>query len=464
LTASIVFAASASVYAAKLVLVNGDDPNVGFNDPTPAAPVGGNPGTTIGEQRRIAMNYVLGIWGKTLTGTNVTIEVLSGFIPQECGAGGGVLASAGPFTIFNNTDGVKFQNTWYPGALANKLAKRDLDIETDGENFPEIIAVANVNIGQPNCIAGSGWYYGLDELAPADGTDYVKTMLHEVGHGLGFLSFVDESSGEFFAGLPSVWEHFLKDNTTQKTWVDMTAAERQASAINNENLVWTGFQSFVGAQRTLELKPQLDLFVTGVSALNGFVYSAVPGFGLEEGKRRGSGLLAFLSTGAIPADDGCAPYTSAQASAVRGKVVVVARGTCAFTQKAENAQNAGATGVVFTNNNPNFYRFSFGIADERNIRIPVALISQQDGDKLRATAGRFATASFVDLQRRQGTDLFGRPLMFAPTLVQPGSSVSHWNVSASPNLVMEPFANGDEANSLKPNKDLTYPLMQDIGW
>jgi PA domain len=454
---------AASVQAAKLVLVNGDAPNVGFNDPTPAAPVGGNPGTTLGQQRQIAFNYVLGIWGKTLSNTNITIEVLSGFIPRACNATNGVLASAGPNTIYFGTDGTKFADTWYPGALAKKLAGRDLDNELLGENFAEIVAVANRNIGAANCIAGSGWYYGVDEKAPEDGFDYIKTMLHEVGHGLGFLSLVDESTGEYFEGLPSVWEHFLKDNTSGKTWVQMTDAERQASAINNENLVWTGFQSFVGAQRTLDVKPQLDLFITGATQLNGFVYSAVPGFGLAEGRRRGSGLLAFLSDGTV-ADDGCNPYTAAQASTVRGKIAVVARGSCVFTQKAENAQNAGASGVIITNNNPEFYRFDFGSPDERNIRIPVALISQQDGTKLRASAGRFATASFIDQPRRAGTDLFGRPLMFAPTKVRPGSSVSHWNVSASPNLVMEPFANGDESNSLKPNKDLTYSLMQDIGW
>jgi hypothetical protein len=41
------FATSHST-AAELVPVNFDDPGEGYNDPTPAAPVGGNPGTTIG--------------------------------------------------------------------------------------------------------------------------------------------------------------------------------------------------------------------------------------------------------------------------------------------------------------------------------------------------------------------------------------------------------------------------------
>ena len=47
---------------ATFTLVNGDGPNEGFNDPTPVAPVGGNPGTTLGEQRRNAFAHATGLW------------------------------------------------------------------------------------------------------------------------------------------------------------------------------------------------------------------------------------------------------------------------------------------------------------------------------------------------------------------------------------------------------------------
>ena len=39
---------------ATITIVNMNAPGVGFNDPTPAAPVGGNPGTTVGQQRLIS--------------------------------------------------------------------------------------------------------------------------------------------------------------------------------------------------------------------------------------------------------------------------------------------------------------------------------------------------------------------------------------------------------------------------
>src|SRR5438552_2520413 len=60
-------AAAGSLFAqAPIVIVVADPPGVGFSDPTPAAPVGGNEGTTVGEQRLIALRYAAAIWSSKL--------------------------------------------------------------------------------------------------------------------------------------------------------------------------------------------------------------------------------------------------------------------------------------------------------------------------------------------------------------------------------------------------------------
>jgi len=51
LLALVLCAANPANAGAIVVINNTDPPGVGFNDPTPAAPVGGNTGTTIGQQR-----------------------------------------------------------------------------------------------------------------------------------------------------------------------------------------------------------------------------------------------------------------------------------------------------------------------------------------------------------------------------------------------------------------------------
>ena len=50
--------------------------------------------------------------------------------------------------------------------------------------------------------------------------------------------------------------------------------------------------------------------------------------------------------------------------------------------------------------------------------------------------------------------------MYSPSTFATGSSVSHWDVTADPNLLMEPFANPLPAGQV----DLTQWLFADIGW
>src|SRR5687767_2689817 len=76
--------------AATLVIVNNNAAGVGFNDPTPVAPVGGNPGTTLGQQRLNAFTYAANIWGATLT-SSTPIMIRAQFTALSCTATGAVL-------------------------------------------------------------------------------------------------------------------------------------------------------------------------------------------------------------------------------------------------------------------------------------------------------------------------------------------------------------------------------------
>ena len=49
--AAVLLFASAGAQAVTITVDNADPPGVGLNDPTPVAPVGGNPGMTLGDQR-----------------------------------------------------------------------------------------------------------------------------------------------------------------------------------------------------------------------------------------------------------------------------------------------------------------------------------------------------------------------------------------------------------------------------
>src|SRR5436309_13125758 len=102
--------------SATITIVNLDGPGEGFNDPTPAAPIGGNPGTTVGQQRLIAFQYAADTWGSILD-SPVTIYIQSAFSPLACTATGATLGSAGAIQVFGNFPNTEVQNTWYHVAL-----------------------------------------------------------------------------------------------------------------------------------------------------------------------------------------------------------------------------------------------------------------------------------------------------------------------------------------------------------
>ena len=305
---SLVASSSASGQS-TIVILNNDAPGVGFNDPTAVTPVGGNGGTTRGQQRLNAAQFAANIWGATLN-SGPTITIRASWEALACTADEAVLASAGALNLRSDFANATFSNTWYSIAEGNALSGNDPSAG------PEINARFNINLGGSSCLNGAHWYLGLDGNEGTNGVDLVSVAIHEFAHGLGFSNFTNNQTGVFFMNAPSIWDRFLRDNTSGKLWVNMTAAERAASAINAGNLVWAG--------------PQ--------------VTAAVPG---------------VLNTGA---------------------------------------------------------------------------------------------------------DSANRVRMYAPSPFEPGSSVSHFDRTASPSLLMEPNITLGLNHTVGPPFDLTFPLFRDIGW
>lgn len=261
LLAAVLLAALPASAATITILVN-DGVGEGFNDPTPAVPVGGNLGLTIGQQRLNVFNQVASDWGGRLSSA-VTITIRAQFDPQFCDMSSAVLGSAGALTVHRDFVGAPFATTWYPQALANKLNGADLS------GNPDINATFNSNLGQPGC--GFTWYYGLDHNE-GGATDLYAVVEHEIAHGLGFQTFVDTSTGiKFGASAPcpcdDTYMRNLEDHSLGMTWnnVAMSDAQRQASAIDSTDLHW------VGAAVTA----QTGLFVGGVA--NGHMRMYAPG-------------------------------------------------------------------------------------------------------------------------------------------------------------------------------------------
>jgi len=449
-------------FAAEVIVFNGDPPGVGFNDPTPAAPIGGNPGTTRGQQALNVFQRAADLWGSRLQ-SDQTINVIAFFTPLSCTPTGGVLGAAAANWFFANSPAAPggqglTPDTWYHGALAEKLTKTDLTTAADPNDFFEIFTLFNSELGKPGCLTGSGWYFGLDNQQPANLIDLLAVVLHEFGHGLGFsLGTTSSNTGVRAAGLPSVWESNMLDLTTGKTWLTMTNAERMASARNDRNLVWIGNQANNNVDSVLDRAVLLT--ATGVSPISPNAAAFGGQVTQAPGQKVSAPLTAPNDGGGVSLLDGCEAYAPA---ALAGQIALVNRGNCTFALKAQNAQAAGAAALLIANNAAG--TFSPG-GTAPDVTIPVFGITTAEGAALRTAvaSGPVNAQIGASAQNRAGTTA-GYPRLFAPTVFAAGSSVSHWDVSMTPSTLMEPSITSELTSSVKNPEDLTRGLLRDIGW
>ena len=462
---AVLFAAYPAGAGSRITVVNGDPIGQGLNDPAPVTPVGGNSGTTLGQQRLNAFQQAADIWA-TILDSPVEIRVQAHFTALSCDTTSAILAQTGPTQLLSDFSpnagfpGPEFAGTWYPVALANRRSGRDLLASVD-----DMTVNFNSNLGLPSC--AFSWYYGLDNNH-GGGVDLVTTLLHEFAHGFGFLTVVGQNTGEEFSGLnaqghivngPDIYERQILDISTGKLWPEMTNAERLTSSTNTGKLVWMG--AFVTATVPGVMHGTPTLTVSAPSSVAGDYLIGLAAFGpaLTSG-----GITGTLVAALDPADmvgpttfDACSPVTNA--SALAGRVALIDRGSCTFVVKTLNVQAAGATAAIIANNVDGSPPGLGG--SDPTVTIPAVSITKADGATLRAALGSGVTVSlYLDSRRLAGTDGASHLLLFAPNPYQGGSSISHWDTSASPNLLLEPAISSDLTHGV----DLTLAALRDIGW
>ncbi|WP_422355516.1 T9SS type A sorting domain-containing protein [Roseivirga pacifica] len=127
------------------------------------------------EEAQEAFQKAIDIWSQLIS-SDVVIRVNATWSQLD----EGTLGSAIWNTAYRNFDGAKELDVWYPVALAEKMAGVDLN----GTDEADI--VANFN-------KGANWYLGTDGNPALDQYDLVSVVLHELGHGLGFVDSFDYS-------------------------------------------------------------------------------------------------------------------------------------------------------------------------------------------------------------------------------------------------------------------------------
>lgn len=448
------FATNSFAGAGRIIIVNSDPAGVGLNDPTPVAPVGGNTGTTLGEQRMNVYQAAADRWSSMLD-TDIDILAEAHFAALECDATSAILGRAGAFTFVDNFTKAPKANTWYPIALANALAGRDL-----APGQPDITMTFNSSIDKPDCLGDSGWYYGLDGNHGND-TDLFVVVMHELAHGLGVSA---PSSDETFLGnKPSVFDTHTLDLSSGNRWNQMSQTQRRVSLTNSGNLVWDGDN--VRSYISRFLQPVTTLTVTAPAAVARNFDIGTATFGPDASRAAMTGTIVRAvdagNTDGPTTFDGCTAFTNA--SAVSGQIALVDRGSCLFVTKARNAQAAGAIGVVIVDNSTTNCTPPGMAGEAPDVTIPIVSITSRDGDALKQQLSANASVTSmlrVDPSQLAGTSQQGYMRLYAPCTAEPGSSKHHWDVVSTPNLLMEPAVNGDLLHGV----DLTLYQLLDIGW
>jgi hypothetical protein len=208
----------------------------------------------------------------------------------------------------------------------------------------------------------------------------------------------------------------------------------------------------VTAGSALVLGPYQGIRLTGT--LNQEIAFGTASFGPAATPENFGGEIQVVNDGVGAGTDGCTPFTG-----FTGKIAFMDRGTCTFVVKAKNAQLAGAKGVIIGNNAAGGAPGLGG--SDPTITIPTISVSQADGTAIKAASPGVSVEFFTDPTRKAGANQ-GYVRLYAPATVALGSSISHFDTVATPNLLMEPFINADLRSAR--NLDLTPALMQDIGW
>lgn len=120
--------------------------------------------------------------------------------------GGTILGQASPADFSRNFPGQQRSGTWYPIALAEKIAGQELNSVND----PDITAEFN---------SSAPWYLGV--AAPgANQFDFTSVVLHELCHGLGFTASLrvsgNNGSWGFGTGSPFVFDQFVENGSSQQ--------------------------------------------------------------------------------------------------------------------------------------------------------------------------------------------------------------------------------------------------------
>ena len=196
------------------VTQNEDSCNVApWNDSTPRSPVGGNNGTTLGQQRRNAMLEAARLLSEELKPT-VPIRLRACW--DDLGSGTSLtLAQASSTYIFLDDTGIGSHMpflderfTYFSTPAAARQAGTSTCRFAGGPcNVADVRAEFNTTVDTSAGLGSNSFYYGFDRNHGSD-VDFISVGMHEITHGLGFFGMVSAGPTDDNPDAPALGERY----------------------------------------------------------------------------------------------------------------------------------------------------------------------------------------------------------------------------------------------------------------
>ena len=198
----------------------------GFND------------SAAGAERKRALEASIAAWSRVIQGT-VPIVVQAAMEAPEDPAST-LLASAGPVDFF------AIDGRAVPSALAAQIRKGSLN-----NGGPDIQVNVNERVE---------WDYSVNGVAAAGKASFVYTMIHEIGHGLGFLDSFDAKTGELLNPIPFPFDVFVNRGSAGPDVVTAHGAEQRLSDLTSNDLFFNGPKAIDASARSIRPLPMVKLY------------------------------------------------------------------------------------------------------------------------------------------------------------------------------------------------------------
>lgn len=203
-----------------------DAEGTGFND------------RAAGATRKRALEAAVAAWSKVIQGTVPIVVEAAMETPEDPEST--LLASAGPVDFF------AIDGRAVPSALAAQIRKGSLN--NGGTDI-------QVNVNEQ-----VDWDYSVNGEAARGKASFVYTMIHEIGHGLGFLDSFAAETGELLNPIPFPYDVFVNRGSSRRDVVTGHSAQQRLADLTSNDLFFNGPTAVEASARSIRPLPMVKLY------------------------------------------------------------------------------------------------------------------------------------------------------------------------------------------------------------